>query len=48
MFAPFRQVARTIVVVISVLILILVLLNFLSVVDGGLLRLRLPTEKAPV
>ena len=40
LFEPFRQVARTVVIVIGVLILILLLLQFLGVVDGGLPRLR--------
>lgn len=40
--------ARTIVIVIGVLILILVLLNFIGVIDGGPPRLLSPTEKAPV
>jgi hypothetical protein len=39
MFAPFAGVARTIVIVIGCLILILVLLSFIGVVDGGLPRL---------
>jgi len=39
-FQPFRQVARMIVIVVGGLILILVLLNFLGVVDGGMPRLR--------
>jgi hypothetical protein len=38
-FQPFRKVARMIVIVVGVLILILVLLNFLGVVDGGMPRL---------
>ena len=40
-FAPFRVVARTVILVIRVLILILVLLNFLGVLGGGM-KLRLP------
>ena len=36
----FRSVARTIVIVLGVLILILVLLIFIGVIDGGLPRLR--------
>jgi hypothetical protein len=39
MFEPFRQVARTIILVVGVLILILILLQFIGVVDGGLPRL---------
>ncbi len=39
-FKPFRQVARTIIIVIGVLILIL--LNFIGVLDGGPPRVRHP------
>ena len=39
MFEPFRPVARTIVIVIGVLIVIAVLLSFVGIVDGGLPRL---------
>ena len=39
-FEPFRAVARTVVIVIGVPILILVLLNFIGVIDGGPPRLR--------
>lgn len=42
MFAPFAQVARTLVIVIGVIILILILLSFVGVIDGGMPRLRLP------
>lgn len=41
MLAPFNQVARTIVMVVGVLILILLLLQFAGVVDGGVPKLRL-------
>jgi len=37
---PFRRVARIALVVIGVLILILVLLNFIGVIDVGVPRLR--------
>jgi hypothetical protein len=37
---PYRQVVRTIVIVIGVLILIYVLLSFVGVVDSGVPRLR--------
>jgi preprotein translocase subunit SecE len=37
---PYRQVVRTIVIVIGVLILIYVLLGFVGIVDSGVPRLR--------
>lgn len=38
-FEPFRQVARMVVMVFGALILIIILLQFLGVVDGGMPRL---------
>jgi hypothetical protein len=37
---PFRKIARVALMVISVLIVILLLLNFIGVLDGGAPRLR--------
>lgn len=40
MAEPFRQVGRTVIVVIGALILILLLMNFIGIVDSGIPRLR--------
>jgi hypothetical protein len=37
---PFKQMAKTVLLVVGVLIIILILLNFIGVIDGGLPRLR--------
>jgi VIT1/CCC1 family predicted Fe2+/Mn2+ transporter len=37
---PFKQMAKTVLLVVGVLIIILILLSFIGVIDGGLPRLR--------